>query len=108
MIETINDLVEFGGLNQNDIADITGESKATVLSWKTGKSKPEFGNQLILSDLFEITNHLRQYYSPKELRTWLFTPHPQLENKQAADLLRNGYSFKIRAVIKRLDNEVFV
>jgi len=104
----IGELAEIGGLKGTDIANITDVSKATVSRWKTGDIKPQPKNELILSDLYYIVGRLNEYYSPEEVRAWLYARHPQLGGERAMDLIHNDRSLDVLAVIDRLDNDVFV
>jgi len=103
----IGELAEIGGLKGTDIANITDVSKATVSRWKTGDIKPQPKNELILSDLYYIVGRLNEYYSPEEVRAWLYARHPQLGGERAMDLIHNDRSLDVLAVIDRLDNDVF-
>jgi hypothetical protein len=104
----IGELADIGGLKGTDIANITDVSKATVSRWKAGDIKPQPKNELILSDLYYIVGRLNEYYTPDEVRTWLYARHPQLGGERAMDLIHNDRSLEILAVIDRLDNDVYV
>lgn len=104
----IGELAEMGGLKGTDIANITDVSKATVSRWKAGDIKPQPKNELILSDLYYIVGRLNEYYSPEEVRAWLYARHPQLGGERALDLIHSGRSLEVLAVIDRLDNDVYV
>lgn len=108
VVRYIVELAEFGALKGTDIANITDVSKATVSRWKAGDIKPQTKNQLILSDLYYIVGRLSEYYSPEEVRAWLYARHPQLGGERAMDLIHNDRSSEVLAVIDRLDNDVFV
>lgn len=104
----IGELAEIGALKGTDIANITDVSKATVSRWKAGDIKPQPKNELILSDLYYIVGRLNEYYSPDEIRAWLYARHPQLDGERAMDLIHSDRSLEVLAVIDRLDNDVYV
>ena len=104
----IGELAEVGGLKGTDIANITDVSKATVSRWKAGDIKPQPKNELILSDLYYIVGRLNEYYTPDEVRAWLYARHPQLGGERVMDLIHNDRSLEVLAVIDRLDNDVYV
>jgi hypothetical protein len=104
----IGELADIGGLKGTDIANITDVSKATVSRWKAGDIKPQPRNELILSDLYYIVGRLNEYYTPDEVRVWLYARHPQLGGERAMDLIHNDRSLEVLAVIDRLDNDVYV
>ena len=104
----IDVLNEVGGLTGTDIANITDVSKATVSRWKTGTIRPQPNTQLVLSNLHYIVNRLSDYYSPTEIRTWLFAPHPQLEGKRAIDLINDNQSEEVLRILDRLDTDAYL
>jgi uncharacterized protein (DUF2384 family) len=108
VIRYIDELGKFGGLKGTDIANITAVSKATVSRWKAGDIKPQPRNELVLSDLYYVVGRLQEYYSPEEIRTWLYARHPQLDGARAIDLINQGATIKVLAILDRLDNDVFV
>lgn len=108
VIRYIDELWRFGGLKGTDIANITSVSKATVSRWKAGDIKPQPRNELVLSDLYYVVGRLQEYYSPEEIRTWLYARHPQLNGERAIDLINQGQTIKVLAVLDRLDNEVYI
>lgn len=104
----LGELQAIGGLKGTDIANITDVSQATVSRWKAGAMKPHPRNELILSDLHFIVGRLQEYYSPDEIRSWLYARHPQLEGQRAIDLIHEGRSIEVLRVLERLDAGVFL
>jgi uncharacterized protein (DUF2384 family) len=49
-----------------------------------------------------IVSRLGEFYTPEEVRLWLYAPHPQLESQRAIDCIVNGRSEEVSAVIDRL------
>ncbi|MCG6122703.1 MAG: hypothetical protein MEP57_08350 [Microvirga sp.] len=108
VVRFIDELGKVGGLKGVDIANITDVSKATVSRWKSGDFKPQPRNELILSDLHYVVGRLQEYYSPDEIRTWLYARHPQLSGERAIDLINQSRTIDVLAILDRLDNEVYV
>jgi len=104
----LDDLQDIGGLKGTDIANITDVSKATVSRWKAGAMRPHPRNELILSDLHYITGRLQEYYTPDEIRTWLYARHPQLEGRRAIDLIHEGKSIEVLRILERLDSGAYL
>jgi hypothetical protein len=104
----IDDLNEIGGLSGTDIANIADVSKATVSRWKAGSVKPQPNTQLVLSDLHYIVGRLSEYYTPDEIRTWLYALHPQLDGTRAIDLINENRSVDVLRILDRLDADVFL
>jgi transcriptional regulator with XRE-family HTH domain len=104
----IDELGEIGGLTGTDIANIAGVSKATVSRWRASSAKPQPATQLMLSDLYFVVGRLRDYYTPDEIRTWLFARHPQLAGGRAIDSITQNRSEDVLRVLDRLDAEVYL
>jgi hypothetical protein len=104
----IDALNTIGGLSGTDIANIADVSKATVSRWRAGTVRPQPGTQLVLSDLHYIVCRLQEYYTPDEIRTWLYARHPQLEGARAIDLINQNKSEEVLLILDRLDAEVYL
>src|SRR5271165_4018418 len=104
----IDELERVGGLKGTDIANITSVSKATVSRWTKGALKPRPNTQLVLSDLHYIVGRLQEYYTPEEIRVWLFARHPQLDGERAIDLINSNRSVEVLRILDRLDADVFL
>lgn len=104
----LGELQDIGGLKGTDIANVTDVSKATVSRWKSGAVKPHPRNELILSDLYYIVGRLQEYYSADEIRTWLYARHPQLDGQRAIELIHQGKSVDVLAVLARLEGGVYL
>ena len=108
VVRYIRDLDENGGLSGTDIANFTDVSKSTVHRWANGAVAPKPETQLFLSDLHYIVQRLDEYYSPEEVRTWLYARHPQLEGERAIDVILNDDSARVLAILDRLDADVYI
>lgn len=104
----ISGLQEAGGLKGTDIANFTDVSKATVSRWTNGQKKPHAKTQLILSDLHYVVMRLKPYYTPEEIRAWLYARHPQLDGQRAIDLIHADQSEAVLAVLDRLDTDAYL
>lgn len=104
----IRDLEQDGGLTGTDIANFTAVSKSTVHRWANAAMAPKPETQLFLSDLHYIVQRLGEYYSPEEVRTWLYARHPQLDGERAIDVILNDDSERVLAILDRLDADVYL
>lgn len=108
VVRFLNDLQSTGGLKGTDIANFTDVSKATVSRWTNGLKAPHPRTQLILSDLHYVVIRLSEYYTPEEIRTWLYARHPQLEGARAIDRIHEGRSEEVLNILDRLDADVYL
>lgn len=104
----IDSLQDHGGLKGTDIANFTDVSSATVSRWKTGSHIPHPKTQLLLAKLHYIVSRLDDYYTADEVRLWLYAPHPQLEGRQAIDVIVDGGAEEVIAILDRLDAEAYL
>lgn len=103
----IDDLRDRGGLKGTDVANIASVSPATVSRWSAGKALPHPKTQLVISDLRYLVERLSEYYTPDETRIWLYSKHRLLEGERAIDLIHQGQTDKVLAVIESLDEGTF-
>ena len=51
---------------------------------------------------------LSEYYSPEEIRAWLYSRHPQLDGARAMDLIQKDRSEEVLNILDRLDADVYL
>lgn len=103
----LDTLKERGGLKGSDVANIASVSTATVSRWITGRAFPHPKTQLLISDLRYIVDLLADFYSPEETRLWLYAKHRLLNGERAIDLIHNGETDKVLAIIESLEDGAF-
>jgi uncharacterized protein (DUF2384 family) len=104
----LEDLREHGGLQGKDVANIVDVSTATVSRWSHGIGTPNLRTQTIIAELRYVVDRLSDFYTPDETRLWLHTPHPLLNGERAIDLIYNGRTEEVLAVIERLEAGAYV
>ena len=92
-----------GGLQGKDIANIVSVSPATVSRWSNGKATPDLRTQTVIAELRYVVDRLSDFYTPDETRLWLHTKHPMLNGERAIDLINDGRTEAVLAVIETLD-----
>lgn len=103
----IDDLRERGGLKGSDVANVAAVSPATVSRWAAGSAFPHPKTQLVISDLRYVVDRLADFYSPDETRIWLYSKHRLLNGYRAIDLIHEGKTDEVLAVIESLDEGTF-
>jgi len=103
----IEDLREHGGLKGSDVANIASVSPATVSRWESGKAGPHPKTQLVISDLRYVVELLADFYSPAEVRIWLYSKHRLLDDARPIDLINSGATDKVLGVIQSLDDGTY-
>ena len=97
-----------GGLRGTDIANLTDVSKATVSRWRSGSAKPQPKNEMVLADLVYVVRRLQDYYTEEEIRTWLYSRHPQLGGERAVDLIHQERTIEVLDILNRLDSDGYL
>ena len=104
----IDRLQDDGGLKGTDIANFADVSSATVHRWKAGSHVPKPEVQLLLARLHYVVNRLDEYYTPEEVRIWLYSDHPQLSGRRAIDLIVEDRTAEVIAILDRLDTDAYL
>jgi transcriptional regulator with XRE-family HTH domain len=100
-------LREDGGLQGKDIANITGVSTPTVSRWSSGKASPDLKTQTLIAELRYVVDRLADFYTPEETRLWLHTAHPMLKGARAIELIHEGRTEEVLAVIESIDTGAY-
>lgn len=108
VVQFIKRLQHTGGLKGTDIANFAGVSKATVSRWGSGRKSPHPKTQLIMSDLSYVVMRLGEYYGREEIRAWLYARHPQLGGERAIDIIHDGRTEEVLAILERLDADAYL
>jgi transcriptional regulator with XRE-family HTH domain len=104
----LEDLRERGGLQGKDIANIVGASPPTVSRWSRGNGVPSLRTQTVIAELRYVVDRLSDFYTPDETRLWLHARHPLLRGERAIDLINEGRTEEVLAVIERLDSGAYI
>src|SRR5712671_1738096 len=103
----LEDLRDRGGLKGTDVANMTSVSPATVSRWTSGTAFPHPKTQLLISDLRYVVDRLAEFYSPDETRLWLYSKHRLLNGERAIDLIHDGRTDEVLAVIEGLSEGTY-
>ncbi|HEY8064520.1 MAG TPA: antitoxin Xre/MbcA/ParS toxin-binding domain-containing protein [Methylosinus sp.] len=96
-----------GGLQGKDIANIVAVSPATVSRWSSGKATPDLRTQTVIAELRYVVDRLSDFYTADETRLWLHAKHPLLNGERAIDLINEGRTQAVLAVIDALDSGAY-
>ena len=104
----LDDLRERGGLQDKDIANIVGASPSTVSRWSRGNGVPSVRTQTVIAELRYVVDRLSDFYTPHETRLGLHARHPLMSGGRAIDLINDGRTEEVLAVIERLDSGSYI
>ncbi len=61
-----------------------------------------------MPDLSYVAMRLGAYYSGEEVWAWLHAPHPQLDGERPVDLVQEGRTEEVTAILDRLDADAYL
>jgi len=103
IVRHLQNIQRNGGLKSVDIANVMNVSRPTVSRWLSGENKPSVSVQVILSHLQFVVDRLTDFYTPEEIRIWIFTQQPLLDNERPIDLVISGETEKILDLLQEID-----
>ena len=63
---------------------------------------------MVLADLVYVVRRLQDYYTEEEIRTWLYSRHPQLGGERAVDLIHQERTIEVLDILNRLDSDGYL
>ena len=82
-------------------------SPATVSRWSSGKASPDLHTQTVIAELRFVVDRLHDFYTPEETRFCLHAAHLMLNGERAIDLIDNGRTEEVLAVIEALETGAY-
>lgn len=91
-----------------DVANLLGTRPETVSRWNQGRAFPRPDAQKLLLDLEYIADQLSEFYEPADVRLWLYSRQKLLKGETPAELIQQGRTNEVIAVIDQLREGVFM
>ncbi|MGH8558062.1 MAG: hypothetical protein ACRESZ_11485 [Methylococcales bacterium] len=91
-----------------DVANLLGTRPETVSRWNQGRAFPPPDAQKLLLELEYIADQLSEFYEPADVRLWLYSRQKLLKGETPAELIQQGRSSEVIAVIDQLRDGVFI
>jgi transcriptional regulator with XRE-family HTH domain len=91
-----------------DVANLLGTRPETVSRWNQGRAFPRPDAQKLLLDLEYIADQLSDFYEPADVRLWFFSRQKLLGGEIPANLMQQGRSSEVIAVIDQLRDGVYL
>lgn len=101
-------LQDKGALRGTDVAELLGARPETVSRWNQGRAFPRSTTERRLLELAYLTELLADFYTPSEVRMWVFAPQKLLDGQTPAALIREGRLSEVTGVIDQLREGVFL
>jgi putative toxin-antitoxin system antitoxin component (TIGR02293 family) len=98
--DVVDDLVDTGIVDFNDVARIAGATPRSVSRWATAKAAPRREAEERLLELRAVIQQLQLTLRDEPARLWLRSPSPALDWRKPLDLIAQGeYRRVIGAVL---------
>jgi transcriptional regulator with XRE-family HTH domain len=97
-----------GAMRSVDVANLLGTRPETVSRWNNGKAFPRPDTEKLLLELEYIVDQLSDFYEPQDARLWVFSRQKLLDGATPAELIQQGKTEAVIAVINQLRDSVHV
>ena len=104
----LENITSKGGMKLVDVANVLRTRPETVSRWNQGKAFPHPNTERQLLELEWVVEQLADFYEPQEARLWLFARQRLLDGQVPADLIAQGRSDSVLAVISKLREGVYI
>jgi transcriptional regulator with XRE-family HTH domain len=97
------------GLSPNDLADILGTDRRTVLRWLSGETFPQHASRQTLEQLMALDHRLNEMFESRDAaREWLQSESGYFGGLKPIDALLRGRIDAVDAALEALDSGIFV
>ncbi|MDP9094409.1 MAG: helix-turn-helix domain-containing protein [Actinomycetota bacterium] len=96
------------GVRSREIAELLDTTPQTVSRWQQGRVDPQPTKLHQLLALDWLATQLAEFYEPADARLWLYSPHKLLAGRRPADLIAEGDSDSVLALIDQLRDGAYV
>ena len=104
----IDSILEKGGMNSRDIANIFSIRPETVSRWNQGKAFPQRDTEQGILDLEFIVDMLSEIYEPDEARLWLMSRQRTMGNQRPAELIGDGRIEEVITAVHQLRDGAYL
>lgn len=105
---TLDRIRERAGIKSAEVARLLKTTPQTVSRWQRGRADPQPSTLSRLLTLEWVATQLGEFYEPDEARLWLYRPHTLLGAKRPADLIEQGETDPVLALIDQLKSGAYV
>jgi hypothetical protein len=103
----LESLQQKGAMRSVDVANLLGARPETVSRWNQGKAFPRPDAQKQLLNLEYIVDQLSDFYEPQEARLWLFSRQKLLCGGIPAEMLQQGRTDEVIALVDQMRDGVY-
>lgn len=95
------------GIDNADIARVTGAARATVSAWLRATRRPRAEHRERLLELVAIVDRLSEVMDDDQIALWLQKPLPALGDRPPLDVLADGGYRRVSRLVAELENDSF-
>lgn len=104
----LDSIKDRAGVRSREIAELLATTPQTVSRWQQGRVDPHPAKLHQLLALEWLATQLAEFYAPDEARLWLYSPHKLLAGKRPAELIAQGDTDSVLALIDQLRDGAYV
>ena len=108
LAERLERIKELGGITGRDVAQLLDTAPEMVSRWSSGKIDPQRDGLHRLLELEFFLGELAEFYSPEEVKLWLFSPHTLFGGKTVAAQIQAGETQDVFALFDQLRSGAYV
>ena len=104
----LDSIKERAGVRSREIAEMLDTTPQTVSRWQQGRVDPHPAKLHQLLALEWLATQLAEFYEPDDARLWLYSPHKLLAGKRPAELIADGDTDSVLALIDQLRDGAYI
>lgn len=104
----LDSIKDHAGVRSREIAEMLNTTPQTVSRWQQGRVDPLPAKLHQLLALEWLAAQLAEFYEPGDARLWLYSPHKLLDGRRPAELIAEGDTDSVLALIDQLRTGAFV
>lgn len=106
---TIAWLEDHTGFSDQDVGDLFGVKRRTIINWKTGENPPHKNNQAMVSKLQQFRFLADEIFeNDEQFEDWLLQPSSELDGQPPREALREGNLESLLDILSTYYNGAFV
>ena len=104
----LDSIKSHAGVRSREIAELLDTTPQTVSRWQQGHVEPQPTKLQQLLSLEWLATQLAEFYEPGDARLWLYSPHRLLSGRRPADLIAEGDTDSVLALIAQLRDGAYL
>jgi hypothetical protein len=96
------------GFDANQIARLTGRNERTAQRWLAGETAPRGDTVRLLVEISEVIDEFKRTFPGGDVTDWIDHRDPDLDFRRPIDLIREGETRQVLALLLAIGEGVFL